>query len=304
MMSVPRVMPPEVFRTSKGQSELPSQRTIPVAPIVLTGMLLGLSGYWLWFGAQQTGARPGATGLSPPGEATLRVAVWDLDGSVEVDLAARFAGGAKSSAAAGNPDVIALQSVRTRAYAHNLAAKLGTDWQVEVVPQAEASERFLAVLVRPGLQIRRRNLLDTRGAGFALMVELQTPRGLSVQVISAWCDPSDVAAGRGYVDWIARRCQQHPGSTVILAGAVGAGLVPSGEGEDGAGASLPPRTPDGYAQVQPILASAGQPASFDPTGVQMLVQPATLGVQQAVLLDSAGSDSVSEAPLVVDFNLP
>lgn len=284
--------------------EVPQKKPIPLAPILLTCALLGLGCYWFWSGAQRNGAPAGLAELSPPGPATLRVAVWDLGGSAEMDLASRFGWDAAARAASATPDVIVLQSLSARAQAHALAAELGADWQVEVVPRAEGAERFLAILVHPGLQMRRWNLLDTHAAGFALMAELQTARGATVQIISAWAHPAQVEPGRAYLDWIARWCQQHPSSAVMLAGTIGVGLpAPDATGGSG-GTSSPRRMPVGFAQVQPISASAGQRAPFNPIGAQMLISPATLDVQQAVLLDVQRGSAESGVPLVVDFHLP
>jgi len=62
--------------------------------------------------------------------------------------------------------------------------------------------------------------------------------------------------------------------------------------------------PVGFAQVQPISASTGRPAPFNPAGARMLVSPATLEVEQAVLLDAQSGRSGGGTPLVVDFHLP
>jgi len=188
------------------------EQQVPVAPIVLTALLLAVVGLYL------TGGGDGGPALAPPAEGMVRVVSWDVRGPDGAKPHRVIAG----TLGKLNADVVALCGLTDGAQAVAAADGLEGDWRLESLPGVDGGH--LAVLVGPGLSIVSYHLIPT-SAGDALALTLCRPGRAVFRVVclQAAATVRDLDVRHRYLAGVLTWCTAHPAAVQILAGGIDVG---------------------------------------------------------------------------------
>ena len=188
------------------------RRQLPLAPIVLTVLLLAAGGLCLIFRSDD-GRR-----LDPPAEGTVRVVSWDVRDPQGAIPAWAIAATLKDL----NADLIALQGLTAEEQAVQVGRRLDGDWKVEALPGIDG--RYLAVFVGPRLTVVSYHLVPT-SAGDALALTLCRRQRPPFRLVCFEANRavSDRQARERHLAGVLAWCSAHPAPLIVLAGRIDVG---------------------------------------------------------------------------------
>jgi len=289
------------------QPENPMIRSTPVAPVLVSFLLLaGAAAYLAGVGGRQF-PEPIAGSSTPP-DGSIRLIAWNLGGSQQnndTQSSTTWSETEICDTLAGlNPHIVALQGLSHRSAADDVADLMGSGWRTVSLPVSVDSRTFLAVMVHPQLTTIARSLPETATPRQALALTLRTPNERSLHIICTTTDSQNAEHRRLHVDGLIEWWNLHQEMPTILIGCLDLArkdaASPTGDVASSVDHATLNRLSNVFSSVLPDRRADGHHDE------RIYFAPPSLRVVSCFESTPQGADAepIEHLPLVVDFVLP